>query len=230
MKNASLFAFIICIITVSSFAENESSYIIASKGIRTTSVYLSKNADYVSMSLTIRSKQKDSKTNLKEIMRSEQLIINSAKHNPDIKIHKGSILVSPVSVSKSFYSSYSSNLQSATQLHVMTKLDKKKDIYACSLRIKNFVDSIKLPGKSSITPGQIQLAVANPGQYRHDLLKKIFEDIVFTRSIMRSVGKVSVTGLESPVLVRQLGDGKVEMFINYSMTMEMSQKTTDAKN
>ncbi len=45
---------------------------------------------------------------------------------------------------------------------------------------------------------------------------------------VQTSGKVNITGLEQPVLVRQVDDRKVELCINYSMTMELSNQAIDS--
>ncbi len=231
MRITLLLTVLSCVVATSVFAGSQSYYVIAFSGSKSTAVSLKKDADYVSMSLTIQSKQKKPNARFTEIKQAQNLILSKAKDHAGIVIHKGPISLSPKPMSqKSFLSSSSYSQSSTAQFHVLAKFDEKTDVYDCATRIRRFIDSIKMPGKSYHSLGQIQLALANPEQYREEILTRISKDVDFVKSIMQATGKVSITitGLEHPVLVRQVDDRKVELFINYSMTMELSNKTIDS--
>ncbi len=231
MKKAILFITALCTLASTSlYAGSGSYYVFAFSGSKSTAVSLEKDADYVSMSLIVQSKQKEPNARFAEIKQAQNLILGKAKNQDGIMIHKGPISLSPKPISQfSSISSFSYSQSSSTaQLHVMAKLDDKTDVYACASRIRHFLDSIKMPGKSYYSLGQIQLAIANPEQYRQEILKRISGDISFVKSTMETSGTVSITGLEQPVLVRQIDDRKVELFINYSMTMNLSNKAIDS--
>ena len=201
------------------------SYVFAFTGSKSTAVSLEKDADYVSMPLSIQSNQRDPDTRFAEIKQVQNLIIAKAKDRDNIFIHKGPISLSPQPMSKlGSISSYSYSPVSTAQFYVLAKLGDKSDVYTCASRIRHFLNSITLPGKSEYALGQIQLAIANPEQFRHELLEKISQDVAFVKQAMQTSGTVSIMGLEQPVLVRQVDDQRVELFINYSTTMELSNK------
>ncbi len=199
---------------------SRSCYVIAFSGEQSTAVSLEKDADFVSMPLKIASRQRDPNKRFIEIKRIQDLIIANAKKQAGIEIHKGPISLSAASRSKS----YSYPQSSTAQMYVLAKLDEKTDIFSCASRIRNFLDSIKRLNDDEYSLGQIQLAVKNPEQYRSEILKKIAEDVNFVKSTTKFDGKISFSGLERPVIVRQVNDRKVELFINYSMTIELPGK------
>jgi hypothetical protein len=95
-------------------------------------------------------------------------------------------------------------------------------VYESAIRVRQFIATIEMPGKSTHALGQLQLAVDNPEQYRKELMEKISQDVAFVKTAIRAKGKAFIKGLERPVLVRQLDDRNVELFINYELTIEMS--------
>lgn len=226
MKAVSFLTSLFCMIATSVFAENKTFYVAASCGLASTAVSLRQDGDYVSMPLTINSDQKEPEACFAEIRAAQELIVSKAGQQSGIEIHKGPISLSPTPVSKMSYSSYPS--PSSAQMNVLTKLGEKEDVYTCALRIREFLDGIRMPGKSSRHLGQIELVTANPDQYRQKILTMIFKDVVFVKSIVQNAGKVSITGLEGPVLVRQMDDRKVELFINYSMTIELANNSIES--
>ena len=225
MRILLLFMCMIPVCALGSISSSSASFVIAFSGEKTTAVSLEKDADYVSVSVEIQSSQKDPIEQIKEIKLAKNAIINKAKETEEIEIHEGPISLSatPEKFSFAVSSGYYRGQSSTTQLNIMTKLDEKIDIYDCAIRIRHFLDSVKLPSKAELSLGKIQLTVKNPEQYRAEILKKIGEDVEFVKSSIGHNGKVTISGLEQPVLVRQVDDRKVELFINYSMTIEVSE-------
>jgi hypothetical protein len=224
MKKVIYFA-VLLMFASTSFAGTGSYAVIAFKDAKSTSISLIRQADYLSMPLTISSKQKDPNIRFSEMSQAQKLILHAVDKKSDIIIHKGPITLSPKPLSKlSPFSSYSYDRPSQAQFHILAKLKDSDDVYECAGRIRKFIDSIEMPGKSYSSLGQIQLAVENPAQYRKDILNKIAKDIDFLKSTMGTKDKASISGLERPVLVRQVNDKNIELFINYSLTIKMSNK------
>jgi hypothetical protein len=226
MKLTILITTFYCLLAGPLLAGSGSYYVFAYSGSKPTAVSLEKDADYVAMSLVIGSNQKEPNARFAEIKRAQNMITAKAGETKGILIHKGPISLSPQPMSKlSIVSSASYGRSSTAQLHVMARLDDKTDVYVCASRIRRFVDSIEMPGKIYRSLGQIQLGMSNPKQYRPAILNLIAADVAFVKETMQTSGNVSITGLEQPVLVRQIDDRKVELFINYSMKLDLPDKT-----
>ncbi len=222
MKKVLLISFVFVLFASKSFAGGYSYFVIAFSDEKSAAVSLSKRADYLSMPLNISSKEKDPNTRFAEIRQAQDLFFDRAKKTPDIIIHKGPITLSPKPLSK--LSSYSYGRSSEAQFHILAKFKENEDVYDCESSIRKIITSIKMPGRSNLSPGQIQLTVMNPEQYRKELLEKISQDVAFVKSTIGAEGKAIIKGLDRPVLVRQIDDKNVELFINYELTIEMSNK------
>lgn len=227
---------IICVLTVSLCglsatplrAGSGQYYVVAFSGSRSTAVSLVRDADYVCMPLTIQSGQKQPEARFEEIRQAQDLILAVAAGRSGIEIHRGPIALSLQTESKfTSLSSYDYAPSSTTRFYVLAKLDDESDIYTCAARIRQFLDAVVLPGKAEYSLGQIQLVMGEPERYRQELLKKIAEDITFLKEAMQASGTVSVRGLEQPVLVRQVDDRRVELFIHYSMTLDLADRDRD---
>jgi hypothetical protein len=216
---------IISVTALASISSSSASFVIAFSGEKTTAIVLEKDADYVSVSVEIQSKQKDPIAQIKEIKQVKTVMIDKAKNLKNIEINKGpiSLSASPEKFSLAVSSGYYRGQSSTTQLNIMTPLDEKSDIYDCAIRIRQFLDSVNLPSKAELTLGKIQLTVKSPEQYRAEILKKIGDDVEFVKSSIEHNGEVEISGLQQPVLVRQVDDRRVELFINYSMTIKVPE-------
>ena len=207
-------------------SSSSSFFVVAYSGEKGSSVSLERNADYASMAVEIRSDQKDPAVQFKEIKQIQNQIVSKAGEQKDIEIHKGPILLSaePAKTNFAISSGYYRTASSTAQLHVLTKLGEDEDIYDCAMRIKGFLDTISLPSKAKVELEQIRLVVRNPEDYRRALLKKIGEDVEVVKESIGYNGKITISELQRPVLVRQVSDRKVELFINYSMAIELAEK------
>ncbi|HTI70923.1 MAG TPA: hypothetical protein VMF06_13220, partial [Candidatus Limnocylindria bacterium] len=83
-----------------------------------------------------------------------------------------------------------------------------------------FAGSLRLPGKARFEFGKLQLAVENPEKHSAKLSGMLAVDVAKTRSgVAASDGGVKLEGLESPVMVRQVDDRNVELYLNYSLAI-----------
>lgn len=215
---------LLCVLGACAFASlsSSSSFIIASPGEKSSAVFVEKDAEYASVPVTIQSGQRDPADQYSEIKQVHDLIATHARGRAGIDVHSGPIALSAMPAKDGFAisSGYYRGKTSTAQMHILAKFDPGSDIYDCALRIRKFIDSIKLPAKVELELGDIRLAVKDPQQYRADILKKVGEDAAFVKKTLGTNGTVTLSGLDNPVLVRQVDNRKVELFIDYAMTLE----------
>jgi hypothetical protein len=85
---------IISVTALASISSSSASFVIAFSGEKTTAIVLEKDADYVSVSVEIQSKQKDPIAQIKEIKQVKTVMIDKAKNLKNIEINKGPISLS----------------------------------------------------------------------------------------------------------------------------------------
>jgi hypothetical protein len=96
----------------------------------------------------------------------------------------------------------------------------KGDVFRTASEIAKRVKEIKAPGKASYNMSSIKLGVENPESYRTEIMNLINKDIMKIKETLKSKAKFALRGLESPVLVRQVDDTQVELFIDYQLSIE----------
>ena len=160
MRITSLLTVLVCLIAASAFAGSESYYVTALSEPKSTAVSIEKDADYVSVPLTIQSGQKEPNEHFAEIKLAQDVITRRAEAQEGIVVHKGPISLSPKPASKlSSISPYSSSPSSTAQLYILAGLDEETDVYDAATRIRSFLDSISLPGRASCSLGRMELAI-----------------------------------------------------------------------
>ncbi len=68
--------------------------------------------------------------------------------------------------------------------------------------------------------GKTTLVLEDVPKHREELLKRIMDDVKKTKTAFEPVGKVVISGLESPILVRQVNEQQVELYLRYALSLE----------
>jgi hypothetical protein len=213
----------------SASAGSETHYVIAFAGDKATAVSVVKPAEFVAMALTVESSQKDPTARWNDIKQAQALILARATNQSGLVVHKGPVSLSARPGASKLASTFPySSVSSSAQLQLLVRLDETTDAFAGAARIRQFLDPLTLPGKAECSLGPIQLALANPEQYRLELLQQIAADVKYVSRAMQTPGQVTLHGLEQPVLVRQVDDQRLELFINYSMSLELPPRSSAA--
>ena len=222
MKWIGTAAIMVTVATAFGGSEVSPIYVLALRDAKPVSVALVRPADYVAIPVSVVSEQKEPSQRFDDIRAAKRLIQETAKQNKKITIKDGPLSLSARPSSKmGFISSYSSYEQPSTaNLTIMIPLEPQApDVFAAAGEITRFVGGIKFGDKTQCNLGQVQLAVSDPEQHRASLLQLIAQDIRKTKELMGSKGTLAVEGLQSPVIVRQMDETKVELFLNYSVTL-----------
>ena len=186
-------------------------------------VTLVKRADYVSFAVTVTSAESDFNNRVRLIGQARNVVTESlAKQG--IRFETGPTylaLEQPGSSSTFSSASVGYNRPNEAVVHVLVPLAKSGDIFDATSRIATSLSKVQLPARTSLRYSPFRLAVDNPERHRKELIAKIAEEVTAIKAAMRSNGKVSVSGLASPVQVRQLNDTDVELSVSYAVSIEV---------
>ncbi|WP_101757986.1 hypothetical protein [Oceanicoccus sp. KOV_DT_Chl] len=176
------------------------------------------DAEYVAMSVTLSSDAKYPSERAKLISKLQSSISGAAATNTNIEFQQGAISLSP-SEKSSFSISKSYGRSSGSSFYILAKLDSGKGVYAATQEIYSFIGRIKKPEDTSLRLGNTTLAISSPNKYRNQLLTLVKEEITNTKAALGEGYKVSISGLENPVIVRQKNDKQVTLFIDYRVEL-----------
>ncbi len=226
MKRMILAVMLAAATTVFGGSEICSTVVLAITDAKPVSVALVRQADYVAIPVTILSDREEPTQRFDDIRTAKRLIQFKAKRDKKIILKDGPLSLSATPTSrKSFMSSCSSyNEPSMATLSLLIPLDSQtQDVFTAAGEITRFISTIKFDDGIRCHLGSVQLAVADPEQHRAALLQLIAQDIRKTKEQMGIKGNLTVEGLQSPVIVRQLDEAKVELLLNYSLTINWSE-------
>lgn len=221
-------SFVFLFATPSSYAgdvlSSKSLIVFAYRDRPSVSASLRMVADFVSMPLSIKSDHKDPSRRFEIIGQAKSAILRAAAGGKGISVHSGPVALSARPTGKlAFISSVGYGNYSEAHLHLLIPLtEKEKDVFDCAIEMNEFIKAVQLPDKAEIEFGEIHLAVDNPEQYREALLKRISEEITKAKAALGVSGQVNISGLESPVFVRQADDRHVDLFLNYSTSVTVT--------
>lgn len=213
--------------SLSSDTSSGSVVVIATSESASVAVSLTVPASFVSVPVRVSSDQKNTGQSYEEARAAIALIVQKAAESGQFRVEKG---VTALSERKSSFGISSGEWRqpaAEADLYLLVPLaEEGSDIFTAGALAARFIEGLTLPGKLKCQLGQLRLAVENPEQYRPKLLELIAQDILATRKTLKSVqGRrtVKVEGLEDPVLVRQVDDTKVEVLLDYALTISWDE-------
>ena len=215
-----LAAIFLCIFFIPNpvVAENKNVVVFAVEQGKPVAVSLVEKADYVAIAATVISRQEEPDAELKEIDQARRLLVEAAKENEKVRIHQGPIYMSSTSNSRTSFS-YGTTQVTINILIPLEKVDW--DVFRAAAEITELVEKIDPPEKASYSLSPMKLAVEDPEKYRTKLLGMIDENIHQIRGLIKKTGKIFMTGIEKPVMVREFDCNRVEIFLDYNLSIEV---------
>ena len=108
-------------------------------------------------------------------------------------------------------------------LRVLCKLTPDQDdALTASLTLHNLIAGVRPPEQTDVRIQAITLAVDAPERQREQLLHLIRDGADAMRKTF-SANRLTIEGLENPVLVRQVSDTQVELYIDYKLGVTAGQ-------
>ena len=202
-------------------------------GPSSSSVAFVRRADFVTFDVTITSSESELANRVKAIAETRALVTDALAKDR-VRFETGTaylVLDQPAGESKTadfFSSTFSTgsigknSRSNEAVVHVWVPLAQSGDnLLEASTRIAAGLNKLKLPTRVALGYSPFRLAVENPERYRKELLARIAEQVAMIRQTMRTTGKVSVSGLASPVQVRQVNDTQIEISLPCSISAEV---------
>ncbi len=224
MRFLTALALSICCVASPAAAGNSHAIVFAGETPRSTSTTLTQRADYVSLSLTIASEERDPEKQYEDLGNAVRTVKDAAGRSKTIIVHMGPVYFSTAVKSKmAISSSYQGNSQ--VLLHLLMPLSAGNDVYSRAAELERFVKSLKFPDAVKPSAGQMTIAVEDPEKYREKLIRMMSREVKKTKAAFGPGAAVSirVDGLENPVTVRRADDEHVELFIDHTIHMDVKR-------
>ncbi len=187
-------------------------------GRRAPAISLVQPADYLCAVVTLRATAKDPDRQSAAMRDSLQRVKAAVEKSPRFQLHEGPVRFAEGT--SSYFSSKAGAATLQTSVRVLAPLGDGADVFETMKQLRQFIGSFSALTDAELSIASISLAVIAPEQSRERLLALIADQ---TRAIQRSLGArvVTVDGMQNPVLVRQVDDANVELYIDYQMSATM---------
>jgi len=220
-------------LTVSALAGNAITGVIAVpfQAQRATAIALVQPADYVCATVSISSREKDPARQTEDVRTAVRQLSSAVAKSPLLQLHEGplrfyagarnddSFTGRLLSLPSSSGPGYGNSSLFATSVRVLYKLDGSgSDTFTAATALRKLIDETKLSHLTDIRINQLTLAVEAPERQRERLLSLIRESSEAMKKTFNA-DQVTVGGLDGPVLVRQVDDASVELFIDYKLSV-----------
>jgi hypothetical protein len=180
-------------------------------------------ADFVAAPIRVKSDQKSASAAYEESRENLELISQKAKE-AGFRVVTGVVSLSHRESGFGLSSGAWKRPAASAEIFLLVPLEQDHtNMFSAGAEAARFVEGLKLTGKASCTLGELQLAVENAEQYRPRLLELMSQEMKKTRAALAAEGGIRAAGLESPVLVRQVDDRQVELFLNYTMSVDLDR-------
>ncbi len=192
--------------------------VIAGQGNVPVSVTLDMPAEYVGLSVYIRSSAKDASKRVNEVSETRSKLTKAVAANPKLEVQWVKSSFSAQEGSSYKLSSYDASSQS--QLFILGKLGDSSSIDSVTKEIIATVNAVQVTGDASISTGTSSLGVLDPERFRSKLLGLIKEDVNQTKTALGGAPGIEIAGIEAPVAVVQKNDRDVTLFLPYRLTLK----------
>jgi hypothetical protein len=189
-------------------ADTDLLFIVGNTPARSASVSLRRRADYVAVPVIISDDPKVHEREKKNHFRRQTAKALVAA----IEKSRSKLRVRQVSWTKQPY------------LYLLMEMETTpRDMAYYTDRVEELFKTIFFTGKSRCELGGPTLALEDPEEHRTQLTRMIFDDVNRLTKSLGTAALVTVDGLGRPVQVKQIDDQRVELFINYSLSIEMER-------
>jgi hypothetical protein len=108
-------------------------------------------------------------------------------------------------------------------LRVLAPLQGNSDVFEGMRQLRRFIAGLSPADDTELTVVSITLAVQEPEQYRARLLALVADQ---ARAIQQnfSTRAIIIDGLQNPVVVRQIDDSNVELFVEYQLSATLETR------
>ena len=191
------------------------------EGQRSTAIALVQPADYVCATVAISSREKDPARQADDVRNTVELLSSNVAKTPRLQLHQGPLRFFSTGGSGKLFSStsYSGSSQLSTSVRILYKLDDPEhNPFAASVTVRKLIEDLKTPALTDVRIISVTLAVDSPERQRERLLSLIRESAEAMKKTFNA-SEVTIDGLDGAVLVRQVDDASVELFIDYQLSV-----------
>jgi len=199
---------VVILLQIQSFAQSDDLFIVGNTRGRSASVSLRLRADYVAVPVMIANDPKVTERDKQDYIkrRTAKALMESAAKS------RSRLQVEAVSWAKQPY------------IYLLTELDgASRNIGYYTDKIEAMYKPVFFTGKSKCSLGPPTLALRDPESFRPQLTAKIMQSVNALTDSLNATCRVTVEGLGKPVEVKQIDDQNVELFIHYSLSVEIDK-------
>jgi hypothetical protein len=215
---------------------------VESQRLTPTAIALVQPADYVCATIEVTSRRKDTAGQIADIRETIDLLTQTVDKSPRLSLHTGPLRFSssenttarplyPAAAPWAFSNFSKSPADPFTPARFVVRILWKiaasdHDTLDASATLRQFADTFKPAGQAEIRLARLALAVESPERQRQRLLQLIGDSADAMKKTF-SASAITIDGLEGPVLVRQVDDTQVELFIDYKLSVKSGTMPPD---
>lgn len=235
MKSLKVLWMLTCFLSSSSIAQEVEEVIVT--GLRTSErsmpgTHLRKTGDFLLLQVDVSNDTREEKPRKEEIYATLRTALAAANRDAAIELSvvDENGLVIPLKVDSATVVLRPGNRPdtSATRISVKTKIPASgADGQALISKLKDFVDGIKVSGRTTLDPdGDVDISIVSPHQYRDEIIALYAADAKKITGALGDDYKVITTGIDRPVEWVRMGLLELALFVPYKFDVVPSTVST----
>ena len=190
----------------------------------TPAVSIVQPADYLCAIVSVRSTAKDPERQAIAVQETVRRLTTAIQRSNTLQLHQGPARMfgGPTSSGALFSKPSYTPGSFQTNLRVLSPLTPDAEVFEVIRQVSQAIARIEVPNDAEVRIISTTLAVAAAEQQRDRLMQLIREQIAKTREQL-GANVLTVTGLDSPVLVRQLDHLSVELYLDYQLSATLEK-------
>ncbi len=194
----------------------------------TVPITLVKKADAVVVQFVLSNNADKQEVRNRELYATIENLQKAVKKATGLRLEQREVRFSSGNRKLSFISR-SDKPSSFASIVIFAELSAETKLLDRVKQVRDLLDDVKLVGQVKLLDGVVGLYLRQPGQYRQEILSRIFADLDFVRKGLGADCEVVPSGLAQRVQLRACSESEVELWIDYSFQIYSVRALETAK-
>lgn len=200
----------------------------SSNGTPNTPITLVKRADAVVIQFVLSNSEDKQTTRNQGLYAAVQQIQSSVQKTPGLRMEQREVRFA--GGNRKFMSFSRDAQQSYASIVIFADLSPDLRLADRVKQVRDLLDRIKFPASTKLADGFVGLYIKQPSSYRREILQKVFDDLEFVKKGLGAEFEVHPSGLNQRVRIRACSETEVELWIDYSFSIDSVRALTNKKD
>lgn len=178
-------------------------------------IVLKRRADFLLLQISVLNDTREEEKRRDEVYATLRGMIAGIPADSKIELFTEEFTLTPTHFQIPLADASDKRDASHVTLYAKVPLSDRDDAGALAERLRTFVRSVKVQGRSEIFTGDIGVSIKNPERYRYDVIQAIATDVKKLRESFGDTFEIVVQGLDARLQWQRSGVAEVELYLPF---------------